>query len=225
MLASPLLVGILAGGWSWVDLPLTAFWFAGYFAFSATSLWLKSGRKARYVAPVRAYLALAAGLGLVVAWSRPDLVRWAPAFLVPLGVGLWAAAHRRERDLVAGLTTVVGSSLMTLVAFDAGADGSLRRGALLAVVQLLYFAGTVFYVKSVIRERDNPRFLGLSVGYHVLAALALVPLSLGLATVFGLLTLRAWLVPRRQPRPVQVGLGEIAATLVVAAVSLLTVPG
>lgn len=221
MLASPLLVGILAGGVAWVDLPLTAFWFVGYFAFFATSLWLKAGRRARWFPPVRAYAVASAALGVVVAAMRPDLLRWAPAFVVPLGVGLWAAAHRRDRDLLAGLATVLGSALMTVVAFDAGADGPLTSGWQLALVQLLYFAGTVFYVKTVIRERDNRAFWWLSVGFHAAAAAVVTVLSPWLTLVFAALTVRAALVPRWRPTPKQVGLGEIASTVVVAVVSLL----
>lgn len=68
----------------------------------------------------RAYAVLAAVLGVAVAVAQPGLLRWVPWFLVPLGVGLWAAAHRQERALLAGLTTVLASALMTVVAYDAG---------------------------------------------------------------------------------------------------------
>ena len=39
-----------------------------------------------------------------------------------------------------------------------------RRALALALVQALYFAGTVFYVKSAIRERGSPTFLALGMG-------------------------------------------------------------
>lgn len=220
MLASPLAVGIIAGGTAWVDLPLVAFWFVGYFAFFATSLWLKASRRAKWWPPVRAYGVAAAGLGLATAAIDPGMVRWAPAFVAPLGVGLWAAAHRRERELLAGLATVIGSALMTVVAFDAGSDGRLWRGWLLAAVQFAYFAGTVFYVKSSIRERGNASFLALSVAVHAAATVAMIWVSWWLVMVFALLTLRAALVPRLGASPKQLGIGEIAATTIVALTSL-----
>ncbi|MEZ5094179.1 YwiC-like family protein [Nocardioides sp.] len=225
MLASPLLVGVLAGGPAWVHLPLTAFWFAGYLAFFATGLWLKSGRRARWWPPVRAYIPLATALGLVVLLADPGLLVWAPGFALPLGVGLWASARRRERDLLVGLTTVVGSSLMTVVAYAAGPgpgpDGDLGRAWLLALVQVLYFGGTVFYVKSAIRERGNVAFLRLSVVVHALATLAVLPLSWWLAGVFATLTARAAVVPPRGVSPKALGLGEVVGTVVVGVVSLL----
>ncbi|MEI2733308.1 MAG: YwiC-like family protein [Dermatophilaceae bacterium] len=222
MLASPLAVGALAAGLSWRHVPLVAFWFAGYFAFFATSLWLKSGRRSRYLPPVRAYAALAAVLGVATLFAAPSLVGWAPGFLGPLGVGLWAAAHKHERELLSGLATVVGSALMTVVAYEAGGGPDLRRAGLLALGQFLYFGGTVCYVKSLIRERGNPRYLALSVAWHVAAAAAMVVYSPWLALVFAVLALRAAVVPRFGLSPAQIGVGEIAGTLAVALVSLAT---
>jgi hypothetical protein len=226
MLASPLLVGIIAGGPTWVDVPLTAFWFTGYFAFSATSLWLKSGRRAKWFPPVQFYGLLAAGLGLVVALMRPDLIRWVPVFAVPLAVGLWAAATRHERDLLAGLTTVLACGLITVVAYDAGTTGTLTRGWQLGLVQFLYFAGTVFYVKTVIRERDNTAFYRLSVAVHAAATVLMAWLSWWLVLVFALLTARAAVVPRLRPggRPVtprNLGIAEVFSTICVSVVSLI----
>jgi hypothetical protein len=223
MLASPLLVGALASGPRWLHALVAAFWFTGYFAFFATSLWLKSGRRTRYLPPVRAYAAAAAALGVGTAMLQPSLLRWAPLFLLPLGAGLWAAAARHERDLFAGLTTVIGSALMTVVAYDAGGGTDFQRAWLLTLVQFVYFAGTVFYVKSAIRERRNRGFLTLSIAVHAAAAAALWFVSPWLALVFAVLAARAALVPRLGLTPKQLGVGEIAATVVVAVVSLLTV--
>lgn len=223
MLASPLAVGILAGGPAWVHVPLTAFWFVGYFAFFATSLWLKARRRPRYWPPVRAYGTAASVLGLVTLAVQPSLIVWAPLFILPLGVGLWAAAARRERELLSGLTTVVGSGLMTVVAYAAGPGTDLQRAWLLALTQFLYFAGTVFYVKSAIRERGNQRFLVVSIAAHAVATVVVLTFSPWLALVFLLLTVRAAVVPGLGFTPKQLGIGEIVSTVVVAVVSLLTV--
>ncbi|MEZ5191468.1 MAG: hypothetical protein R2734_02330 [Nocardioides sp.] len=81
----------------------------------------------------------------------------------------------------------------------------------------------MFYVKSAIRERGNRRFLSVSVGLHALATLAMAPVSSWLGLVFAVLTVRAAVVPPRRPTPKALGLGEIAATVVVGVVSLLAV--
>jgi hypothetical protein len=230
MLAAPLLVGVLASGPAWVHLPLALFWFAGYFAFFATSLWLKAKRRAKWFPPVRAHGLVTVALGIVVLAVDPGLARWIPLFVVPLGIGLYAAAQRNDRALVAGLATTAGSAFMTVVAYDAGPGSDLARAWQLALVQFLYFAGTVFYVKTVIRERDNPTYRWLSGGYH-LAALLVVAAVFGvvandttawpLLLVFAVLLARAIVVTPYRPAPKQVGIGELVAVLAVAATSLL----
>ena len=45
MVIAPFMVGAIAGGFAWVHVPLLAFWLIGYFAFFATSQWLRSGRR------------------------------------------------------------------------------------------------------------------------------------------------------------------------------------
>ena len=227
MLASPLAVGALAGGLAWIHLPLAAFWFSGYFAFFATTLWLKARRMPRHFPPVRLYILLASALGIIVLLAQPQLVKWVPFFALPLGVGLYAASHKKERALLSGVATIAGSALMTVVAYDAGATGTyLDRAWLLAAAQFLYFAGTVFYVKTIIRERDNTSFYWISIGYHALAVLLIGLLfgftgsALPLVLVFVIVLLRAAVVPKFKVTPKQIGIGEIFSTIAVALTSL-----
>lgn len=227
MLSAPLVAGAIASGPSWRHLLLAAFWFAGYFAFFALSLWLKSRRKPRYLPPLKVYLPLATALGLAVLAVDPGLVRWAPLFLVPGTVGLVASATRHERALLSGIATTVGSSLMTLVAYDLGGGTDWPRAWVLTAVLAAYFAGTVFYVKSAIRERGNTTFLAWSVAYHLavtLLALLLLdgPARWALSAVGLVLTARATVVPRLGWSAARLGVGEIVATLVVLAVALTT---
>lgn len=233
MLASPLLVGVLASHPRWSQLVLAAFWFAGYFAFFATGLWLRSGRKARYLPPVRVYAVAAAVLGLATVAAEPRLLRWAPLFVLPLAIGLWSAAHRTDRSVLAGVATTLGSAGMTLVAFDAGGGTDWLRALTLAALQAGYFVGTVLYVKSLIRRRGETRYLLASVGYHAgLAATAAgltaarLPapghgLGWGVVAVLAVLTVRSALVPRFSPSPAAIGAGEIVATVALAWTSLL----
>lgn len=223
MLATPLVVGVLASGPAWVHLPLAAFWFAGYFLFFATGLWLKSGRRARYLPPVRAYAVLAGALGLLTLALDPGLLRWAPLFTVPLAVGLVASAVRDERSLWSGVSTSAGSSLMVLVAYDAGGGTDWVRAWTLTGVVGAYLVGTVLYVKTMIRERGQDRYQWLSALFHGAATVAMTWVDPWLVGVFALLTIRAAVLPAYRLSPRAVGIGEIVATVVVAATALLTV--
>ncbi len=220
MLASPFVVGVVAASPRWVHVPLVTLWFVGYFAFFATGLWLKSGRRARYLPPVRAYGLATLPFGLLVLLVRPDLVLWAPLFAPLLLAGLWFAARRQDRSLASGLATIVAACLMTPVAYDAGDGSDWARAWTLTAVLAAYFAGTLFYVKTMIRERDSRAHYWLSVGYHVVVAVAMAFMSWWLAGLFALLAVRAAALPGRGVTPKQVGVGEILANVAVVATAL-----
>lgn len=225
MLATPLAVGILASHPAWVHVPLTAFWFLGYFAFFAAGLWLKAPprRRPAIVPPLRTYAVASAALGALTLALDPGLLRWAPLFVAPLAIGLVASARRDERSLWSGLATSIGSSLMVLVAYDAGGGTDWARAWLLTGILAAYFAGTVLYVKTMIRERGDERFHWLSALAHGAATAAMTWVDPWLVLVFALLTIRAAVLPAYRLLPKVVGIGEVVATVVVAATALIVV--
>lgn len=92
---------------------------------------------------------------------------------------------------------------------------------------LVYFFGTVLYVKTLIRRRGDRGFLAVSVGYHAVVTVAAAGLTAAVGqawgpvvVVFALLAARSWWVPRTAAKPIQFGLGEFAASVVVGALAL-----
>lgn len=241
MLVVPLAVGVVhAGPQAWHAL-LAATWLVGYLAFSAGALLLKARGRARYRRPALVYGAAAAALGVGLLAARPTLAWWAVAYAPLLGVALVAAWRRAERSWPSGAATVIAACLLAAVAHTPGSvpvppSPATLVGASVGAWQLvgvlaLYFLGTVAYVKTMIRERGNPRALAVSVGFHVVAAglVAAVLLAEGpdrlepwvagpLTGLFVVLAARAAAVPRRWPgaRPMAVGLGEVAASTALA---------
>ncbi|WP_448630499.1 YwiC-like family protein [Cellulomonas soli] len=231
MLVVPVVVGALVGGLAWRQALLLVAWLVAYLAFFATGLWLRSGRKARYLPPVRAYGVATGVLGLALIGSAPGLLRWAPVYAVLLVTSLVSSVRRTDRGWLNDTVTVLAAMLMTVVAAGLGpgadpsavgllADGEgaarllppgAHDGAARLATGLLaaYFLGTVPYVKTLIRERGRPGVLALSVAYHaVLAAAGAVwavvtgdPAVVVVAVVAVGLLARAVLVPRRRPWP------------------------
>jgi hypothetical protein len=236
MLVLPVVVGAVSAGLVPGHALLLAAWLSGYLAYFAAGLWFRSRRRARYWPPVRAYTLVALVLGLALVATRPTLLSWGLAFGPLLAVSLHASWLRMDRSMLNDTVTVVAACLMPVVAagvagagphgWPGAADG---RAWWLSTVLLAYFYGTVLYVKSMIRDRDDPRRYAQSVAYHVgLAVLGLAfswAVGTGLTVLLVVLALRAWLVPRRWPRatPRAIGVGEIVACVALAAVLL--VPG
>jgi len=179
MLAAPLLVGAVGGGPSWLHLLLALAWLVAYLAFQATALWLKARRRPRWWPPVRAYGALLVLLGVPLVVLDPLILWWGVPFAPLLAVGLWSSWARRDRSLLNDGATTLAACLMCVVAWQLGGRPFAAPGEAWASAAVLwvYFFGTAFYVKTMIRERGNPVMLRVSIGYHALATLALLAIS------------------------------------------------
>lgn len=227
MLVVPPVVGATLGGWRWVHALLLVAWLVAYLAYHAAGLWLKARRRARYRPPVVAYGAAAGVLGVALVVAAPHLLAWAPVLAPLLAVSLWASVRRADRSWWNDAVTVLAACLMAPVAASLGSGATGPAGApssgltpdvlLATAVLLAYLLGTVVYVKSMIRERDDPRVRRASVVYHAGAAAAGAAVHPLLLAVGLALTVRAALVPVRWPRatPAALGAGEIVATAVV----------
>ncbi|HLU45226.1 MAG TPA: YwiC-like family protein [Natronosporangium sp.] len=225
MLVVPYLVGGLLAGWSWVSAPLLVAWIAGYllsyYAFQA----VKTRRPGRWRAQLTLYGAITVPLVTLVVAARPAVLWYAPAYALLLLVNAGYAARRQERALLNDLASVLLSCLMVGVAATvAGMDPLAPTwpivGAFLACTG--YFAGTAFYVKTMIRERGERRWRWWSVGYHAGALAGAVWLGPTLAVLFTWFLIRAWWLPRKALVPKQVGMIEIGNSLLLVLAILLT---
>jgi hypothetical protein len=225
MLVLPVVVGALRAGPTWRHLLLGVAWLAAYLAFFATGLWLRSGRKARYWPPVRAYSLVTAALGLGLVASRPALVTWGVVYAPLLAVSLWHSIRRADRSLVNDAVTMVAASVTVAVAAGLGSGApdawtwlpGATDGATWAVAGLVlaYFFGTALYVKTMIRDRGDRRRYVESVGYHTLICVPAFGWHPWASTLFLALAVRAAVVPRRwrHATPRTVGLGEVVASV------------
>ncbi|MFI6049416.1 YwiC-like family protein [Streptomyces violascens] len=220
MLAVPFLAGTFLGHPRWAHLPLLAAWLLGYLAAYHAQQWLRLNRISRnpkaprrHVRPAVCFGAGAALFGLPSAVLHPWLL-WAAACAAPFVLlnSLYAYANR-ERALWNGLAAVVPACGMLLVTLRLG-GGSWGAGPAPALACLLYFSGTVPYVKTMIRERNSRAYYGGSVAYHGVALVLAALLNPWLAAPFALYLLRAAALPGRGLKVGVVGAGEVAGSLV-----------
>ena len=234
MVTVPAITGVILAP-SWTAIPLLLTWWLGYFTFFAGSVWIRSRFRERNRPPVLVYGSLAAVAGLTTLLFNWQLLIWVPAFAPLVAVAVYEAWKRRPRSLLSGVSTVIAACLILPVAAWAG-DGLDARAWAAFGIYLAFFAGTVPYVKTLIRERGSkPWFIG-SVVYHAVvlfAALAAARITDGdpvnpLAILAALVLLaRAVLMPitgarREKPwTPKTVGLLDAAITVLVVIVVLL----
>jgi len=235
MLIVPALVGAGRAGFAPVHAALAATLLAGWLWFNAAGLAARAVRRSRYAAPLLVYGAAAAACGAVALWLRPSLLAWLVLFVPLAAVSLLHSWRRADRALSNDAATIAAACLFAAVMYDAARPGAARAEweamGWVVVALFAYFFGTALYVKTVIRERANPAYHRLSVGYHAAWAafwagsgLAGVPAGAGtrvaLSAFFAVLTARAALMAGRRVRPLYVGLGEIVASVAVTAIAL-----
>ncbi|BEL03076.1 YwiC-like family protein [Actinoplanes sichuanensis] len=218
MLLLPYLAGLLIHGFAWPAVPLLGAWIAGYLLSYYVLQAIKTRRLSRFRPQITLYAPVTAALALPVVLARPALWWFAPAYAALLAVNAWFAWRRRERALVNDLASVVQSCLMVpVVAVVAGATPHWPPFA----VVLLYFTGTVLFVKTMIRERGSVPYRRASIGYHLAALAAATVIGTFAGLVFAGLLGRAWLLPGRPLTPKQVGFVEIGASVLVLAAAAL----
>lgn len=237
MLVVPWVLGFVwvvrKGGPVTASLLLFACWLVGYFAFFATSQWLRSRFRPRYLPAVRTYACGTGVLGIAVVAVQPHWWSWGVVFGPLVALSLWLAWRRRDRGLLSGVTTVVAASLLPVVLSSDGAWPWTAPPQMVGVALVCfgYFFGTVLYVKTIIRKRGNLRWVVASTVWHIACMLGsfalpeVLPRVL-IASFFALMAARAWLVPWFGPlrgrnfTAKAVGIGEFGATAVLLAVLL-----
>lgn len=228
MIIIPPLVGIIEGGFRPAHIALLSMWWVGYFCFFAATVWLRSQLKDRFRDPVIAYGIATVVAGLATWWAAPYLWRWVPVFLPLVAIAGWAAWKRQDRSLGAGLDTVIAASLVLPVSWDVatgGAAGLAATPEIWTQTALLfgYFAGTVFYVKTNIRERGSNEYLVASVVWHALwLVVALLVSNPWHVAVWVLLIARAIAVPLMRRRGAAISVTAIGVAEVVTSILVTT---
>ncbi len=224
MLLTPFVVGVLISEPTWVHVPLLAAALAGYSLVYFTLVALKTRRAGRHRAQLSLYAAIALPSAVVSLVARPGLAALAPPFAVLLAANAWFAWRRNERSILNDLAATALACLMVpAAAIAGGADPAAGAVRLATGVLFLYFGGTGFYVKTMIRERGSVPWLRASITFHALAAVIAWLVAWPLGVAFTWLGVRAAWFPRLGLRPRTVGLVEVAHSL--ALVALLVASG
>lgn len=208
MLVTPWLMGALLAGWSWIQIPVLVTALAAYLTLWATNRWLTSRFAARYRQPVLVYgvVMLVWAMGILLA--SPSVLVFALVIAPATGIQLVYAWFRAERSLVNGLIAVIQACLLAPV--TAVASGvPLPDTIPVYLVSLLYFAGTVLHVKSLIREAGEPAYERASVIYHAFAMVAAAFISGWLVIPFAVFLARAIVLQRRRLSVPAIGALEV----------------
>lgn len=221
MLITPLALLGFQLNWS-IDLVLLIFgWLFAYassfFIGQTIKGWRNPDRRSRYISQIVLYSVIAILLVGPALWVNSNLLWFAPIALAGFWVNLFFIKRRDERNWINDISGISVSFALSVFYLNPSSIASAE----FLIWPFLYFLGTVFYVKTMLRERGEQFWFGLSVTYHTtitLLAVWFAPLVL-----FGYLfaLVRAVVLPSRVLRPVAIGLIEIGLTIAISFLALL----
>ncbi|WP_028544825.1 YwiC-like family protein [Paenibacillus taiwanensis] len=217
MLIIPFLLGMLAAKPNWTHLWLAIAWFSAYcgsFAF------LQGVKTSKYAAYKKAYLVWGTMLlvSVIILLSCRVDIWWMGVVMLPCYlVHMWFAKRKHERHFVNDAIAVLQFCWMLVIAFEVGGGTAWSLAWRLCAACVLYFVGTIFYVKTMIREKGNKNYYIGSVTVHIVAGIAVgLLLSPWLALPFGVLFFRAVWMPCQRVTIKQVGISEIVFSVMTA---------
>ena len=234
MLFIPPLMGMILQP-SWAAVPLFITWWAGYFTYFAITIWVKSRLRPKHLPPVLTYGAITALAGIAALITQWQLIAWLPIFAPIIAVAVYETIKRRERSLVSGWSTVLAAAMMlpTMASISTnGTPAAVSADLWWATAWFaLYFGGSIYYVKTLIRDFGNRTRFIQSVIFHAVVCIAAIGLALAqphtwpVAVVSALLLARSYTIPRIAQRrrkripPKYVGMvdGVVTVFVVVAA--------
>lgn len=232
-LGLPVLLALTVAPFTWPVAVLALAWVVAYPWSYAVLGMRRARRKERFRRALVVWSGVLAPLAVVLLVARPWLVWVGAAFAVLFVVNLRYASRNDERALVNDLVLIAECSAMVGVTWavavgDAGimppSLGSVPTQIwVLTAVCALVLLGSTLHVKSLIRERRDPRYARASRvvavgGVPVSLALALwwgLPSGLWLVPPFVALAYRAFVVGRRPTQPGVIGLIELAGFVLV----------
>lgn len=127
--------------------------------------------------------------------------------ILPLGIiQIYYAKRRDERNLI---NDIAGFLIFGFVGMASFYVATQQYSFAILIHPLLFFITTTLYIKSVARERKNPRYLQASIISHITLALCyFVVTDYVLAIIYILALLRAIILPKLNLNIKQIGLYE-----------------
>ena len=238
-LGLPLVLGTIVAPGTPLLLVLAVAWVAAYpLSYAALGL-VRARRPQRFRAPFAVWLAVVLPAIVVLVVSRPWLVWVGLGYLTLFTVNLRYAKHNDERAIGNDLVFDAECADMVAVTWLVGAgerawsppalDTVPSRMWVPLIVCGLVLVGSTLHVKSLIRERRDPRFARSSKAVAVVSVPASAvlaawwggPRGAWLVVPFVALAVRAFLVGRQAMRPGAIGVIELGGFVLVALGSLL----
>jgi hypothetical protein len=211
MLMIPFILGIGAGEFSVMHIPLFIGWLFLYLATYPMLMFVKGKKKTLYLKWSIIYLFIALiflAIILIYEWKMFYFgLTMLPFFLI----NTYFAKKKKERAFVNDVTAIVAFCVGGVASYYLGTGSFDQTALFIAFLSFLFFLGSTFYVKTMIREKKSQSFRWFSWSYHILLLIFILlfvnPIMISLAYVPS--AIRAFVCYSQKLSIMQVGILEI----------------
>jgi hypothetical protein len=236
-LGLPVLLAVPVTPWSPLLLVLAVAWVAAYPASYAALGLVRARRPERFRRPLLVWSLVLLPAALVLVVARPWLLAVGVGYLLLFAVNVGYARRNDERALLNDAVFVVECALMVVLTWAVGAGSRSATPPpaevptqvwVLTVLCALVLVGSTLHVKSLVRERRDPRYARASRRVSLASVVVAgglagwwgLPGGLWLLLPFVLMAVRSLAAARlADARPARIGMVELGCfvTAVVAA--------
>jgi hypothetical protein len=168
MLIIPFWLGAAASEIVWQHIPFFIGWLLLYLGTYPLLLMFKKKKISFYRKWVLIYMIPALVFLMVPLFTTPTIVTFGLAMIPFFMLNAYFSAKNRDRALLNDLSAIVVFSIAGL-ASSFLPSGEINENAILVFASsILFFTGSTFYVKTMIREKKNSQFKWISWTYHLL---------------------------------------------------------
>lgn len=131
--------------------------------------------------------------------------------MIPLFiVNMYYARPKNERALLNGICAIIVFCIGGLISYYFSVKLIDGTALFIALISFLYFLGITFYVKTMIREKNNPKYRLISWGYHPVLTIIAFAINPWCSLIFIRSVIRAIMLYGKKISIIKVGILEIA---------------
>lgn len=158
MLVIPFLLSVILGKPTIYHIPLFLAWFFIYLATYPFLTYIKQRRKKEFLQAVIVYFSIAFLFGMISLLYEWRILLFLIVMIPLFIVNMYYARQKNERALLNDICAIIVFCIGGLISYYFSMKQIDHTALFIALISFLYFLGSTFYVKTMIREKNNPKY-------------------------------------------------------------------
>ncbi|KGX86413.1 YwiC-like family protein [Pontibacillus marinus] len=168
MLLVPFILGMTSSEFTWVHIPLLIGWLGLYLSTYPILMLIKGKKRDLHLKWTGIYMGIAM-LFLVVVLLNEWRMMIFGLFMLPLFlINIYYTKKKKERAFANDVTAIIVFCVGGAASYYLGAGILDLKGWSVVLLSFLFFLGSTFFIKTMIREKKNVKFRWYSWMYHIL---------------------------------------------------------